>query len=274
MSGPATIQPHGFLVELSPGWRVRAASANLGQFLGTSAEAALGLGLDQLVGGEAVHALRNRLALLRDPGGEAHLLRYSLATGAPPLDLAMRLTSGGGVTLEARPNSEREPPDIVGTVRGAIARLPVSGTIGQLVDEGIRQLRAMTGFDAVSAYQHPGLLVASSARGSSPLADGAAPGAEPRLVCDGEAAPVAIVGELAGAPGASLRSPDNDERDALRRSGAQALLALPLFNGDSPWGVIACRHHLPRLMTLERQSGAELFVEMLSLRIGNAGRDR
>ena len=67
------IQPHGMLIECSNDWIVIRASANLADYLGTDAVAALGAPLADLVGPTIVHDLRGRLQLLGERDAAQHV---------------------------------------------------------------------------------------------------------------------------------------------------------------------------------------------------------
>jgi light-regulated signal transduction histidine kinase (bacteriophytochrome) len=66
--GPITrlerIQSFGFLLATANDWTIARSSANLEQFLGVSAEAAIGCALDSLIDGAVVHEIRNRMLVL------------------------------------------------------------------------------------------------------------------------------------------------------------------------------------------------------------------
>ena len=54
--------------------------------------------------------------------------------------------------------------------------------------------------------------------------------------------------------------------------GAEAMLCLPIAVEGKAWGLAVCRHHAPRRLTLERLGTAELFIDMVALRMGLAER--
>src|ERR1041385_4924231 len=58
------VQPIGFLLAFSGQWLAERASANLGDFLGVSAQDAIGRTLAELLSEEAAHTIRNRIAML------------------------------------------------------------------------------------------------------------------------------------------------------------------------------------------------------------------
>src|SRR6478735_1265229 len=85
--GLAEIQPRGFLLALAPDWRILRASANVANFMPGIGETIADRPLTDLFGNEAVHALRNRLSLLRDANGVARLFGLQLSGESPALDI-------------------------------------------------------------------------------------------------------------------------------------------------------------------------------------------
>ena len=59
------IQPFGFLLAVSPEWVILRASVNSASFIGRSPDELIGKPLVDVFTAEAVHAIRNRMALLR-----------------------------------------------------------------------------------------------------------------------------------------------------------------------------------------------------------------
>lgn len=260
------VQPHGCLLTLSPGWYVTSVSANLADFTAMSAADGLGRPLADLLGGDTVHALRNRLALLRDLGDEARLLRHPLGPEAHLFDFAMRF-AGTAVTLEIQPNPEREAPDIAGAVRSSARRLNQHRHLADMLAEAARQCRAMTGFDAVAVYRlNPPEIAAESNRGAIAGAPCPPPGS--RSIADLNAEPAPWLPSGAGLPETRLRAASDDER---REIDVQALLTVPIAVADQPWGLIACRHARPKMVSLERLGALELFADIIGMRIAMLG---
>jgi light-regulated signal transduction histidine kinase (bacteriophytochrome) len=66
------IQPCALLLLVGPDWRVETISANAGQLGRGSPETLLGRPLAQLIGSDAIHALRNRMSWLSGDDGVVH----------------------------------------------------------------------------------------------------------------------------------------------------------------------------------------------------------
>lgn len=282
------IQPDGFLLAMSTDWQVEQASANIGDYLGIDADRCLGRPAADFLPGDAIHALRNRLALLRGTDGIERLFNCELVQGKPTFDTAIHM-SDGLVVLEAEPSVGKNDGDVIGTVRAMSEPLDATQGIDELLAAGTRQVRALTGYDRVVVIRFDGHsvghAVAECARGgigsilgqqlppdSFPEAERAAwQRSSMQLASDVDLPGVAITQEHGSAPLdlslSVLRAPSPAYADHLRRHGAQAALTLAIMVDGRLWGIVACHHHLPRRPSAERRSMAELFVQMFAMRI-------
>jgi light-regulated signal transduction histidine kinase (bacteriophytochrome) len=284
------IQPIGFLVQLSPEWLVIRASANLEKFLGIAPEAALGLPITDLFSGEAVHALRNRLSLLRGDDAVERIFGSPLALDGRRFDVALHMC-GNDVIIEGEPSTEHVYGDATGTVRAMIVRLDQAEGSAAFFNEGARQVRALSGFDRVMVYRFDqdgsGHVVGESTRsGIGSFLDLHYPPTDIprqaralykrsllRMITDVDAVPVPIVPELdhKGRPLdlslSVLRSVSPIHIEYLRNMGVRASMSISIILEGELWGLIACHHYSPRCPGFERRSVAELFAQMFAMRI-------
>ncbi len=270
-----SIQPLGWLAVVSPEWLVERVSANIADFFGQPAEAVIGRPLADLLGGDAVHGLRNQLALLRDPDSIARLFGCPAGTVGERFDFSLQL-DGQRVVIEAGRASGIEHGDTIATIRALIGRLEGLPALPAMLDQAARQLRALTGFDRVALYrtgQEGGAAIAAqTARGlgALPLALSAADFAVlrggPAAIADCNAECIALVppGSLAAA---LTRAPDQATRQRMRADGFVASLHFPLTVAGVDWGLIACHNPRPRVPTAERLSALGLYAQMLGLLI-------
>jgi light-regulated signal transduction histidine kinase (bacteriophytochrome) len=287
---PGAIQPIGFLIALSSDWMISRVSANITDFVGKPIDEIIGYHVNSLLCPDAVHALRNRLALLRGPNAIERLVRCALLADERMFDVALHM-SEGCVIVEAEPSSEQPYGDVTGTVRGMIGRLDEARDMPQFFDEGARQVRALTGFDRVTisrfAADGSGEVVAESARsGIDNLLGSAFPPSDLpeqerefdkrsllRVITDIEAVPVPIVPTLDehGKPLdltlSVLRSVSPSHVETLRTMGVRASMSISIVVEGEPWGLIAGHHCSPRCPSFERRSVAELFAQMFSMRL-------
>ena len=266
---PLRIQPHGFLIGVSPEWRIVRASANIGEFLGDIGPSPIGREIAQLLGDSAVHTLRNRLSLLRDPQGSARAFALQVNGTTRPIDVAMHMV-GGDVVIEGQPSTGQESGDPIGLVRALASRLDGKRNHEEMLAEGARQLRALTGFDRVTLFRW-------NPDGVAEIASHCARG-------ELAAAPTPVSGSLrmivnAGSDGVTiepdakpalfdrclLRTATAADHDAI--DTAASLVRISLAASGINWGVAVCLNQTPRQLGLERFASAELFSDLLALRL-------
>ena len=287
------IQPFGFLVAFSTDWLVRRASANIADFLGQPAEELLGTRIDQLLDGDLVHALRNRLTLLRGPDAVERMFGVPLKPEAPDtlFDFALHMV-GDSIILEAEPTRDASSSDTASVIRAMMARLDETADLTAFTREGARQVRALTGFDRVMVYRFQsdgsGVVVAEAAKAGIghfldlryPASDIPAQARQLylrtpfRIIADVEATPVPIVPprDERGAPLdlslSVLRSVSPIHIEYLHNMGVGASMSISIIVEGRLWGLFACHHYSgARLPGFERRSIAELFGQMFAFKL-------
>ena len=284
------IQPIGFLLAMSSDWLVARASANLADFFGVEPADVIGKPVASLFSADAVHALRNRLSLLRSPDASERIFRCGLFDDSRLFDIAIHMIDGL-IIVEGEPSSDHAYGDATGTVRGMIARLDGAPTIEKFFNEGARQIRALTGFDRVMIYQFDddgsGAVVAESAKPSIGSFLGLHYPSNDipkqaralykrnllRVITDIDSVPVPIVpalNELKQPLDLSLsvlRSVSPIHIEYLRNMGVRASMSISIIVEGELWGLVACHHYSPRCPSFERRSVAELFAQMFAMRI-------
>ena len=283
-AGPASegaIQPIGFLVALAPDWRISRVSANIDEHLGKSPADLLGQSIASLFADEAVHSLRNRLALLRSPESVERLLSVPLTGGERRYDIALHM-SGSSVVIEAEPSSDHHHEhDSMGTIRGMVAQLAAIDGLPAFFAAAARQVRALTGFDRVLIRRlgdddPVGEAVRSVARAmtSGPMPIWSTAGRSVlTMIADTSAAPVAII-----APANARRSRLDlshsmllalppEQQSSLGEAAIGAAIQVPLTVAGRHWGEIIGTHHAPCCPSFERRHAIEWFALMLGMQI-------
>lgn len=284
------IQNFGFLIAVSPEWVVKRVSANSAQFIGKTPEALIGTPLVDTFTPDAIHALRNRMALLRGDDAVERLLGLKLLPDGRPFDIAVHV-SERLIVIEAEPSPEEAEGDATGTIRAMMARLNQADSIEAFYREGARQVRALTGFDRVMVYRFDqtgsGEVVAEAVRAGIgsflglhyPASDIPAQARALyirnifRVIADVGATPVPVVPSLdeKGNPIdlslSVLRSVSPIHIEYLTNMGVGASLSISIVIEGKLWGLFACHHYSPRLPTLERRSVCELFGQMFALKL-------
>lgn len=262
------IQPIGFHFGVSSEWLVNAVSANIGDFLPCSATDLLGQPLTTVLSDDAIHDIRNRMALLRGDDAIEHLLHASLVSQGNPFDLSI-YREGEGFGIDAEPSDSHSLGDATGIVEGMLARVESTGDVNSLCSEAAKQLRVLTGFDRAVIYGD-GKLLGQSARGGSPDQSAMTQAVGDLAVVDCNADPVAILTHGQDRPDRSrstLRLPTDEEAASLAAFGARAALIVPLNRDGRSWGHVGCYHGTPRHIGAERRSVARLFSRIIALRI-------
>jgi len=259
----ARMQAGVYLLELSPDWIVARASENVGQLLGHSVQTIIDEPLANFVDAQALHDLRNLFARLSGTLGIARAYGVRLTERNAPADIAFQQVNGR-VLLEAVPSSGNFG-ECFGTVAGLIDGL--SDARGQaLLDGAARRMRALTGYDRV-ILDCAGAVAESSRRvftATVPTSDNLPP-----IVSDTTSEAVPIYPARANDSGvakALFRSADDMLLYQLRTAGIGAILRIP-FLADGISAEFRCDSRSPRPPNLELHAAAELFAQLVSLRL-------
>lgn len=261
------IQPCALLLLVGPDWRVEAVSANIGMLGEDMPADVLGRALSDLIGSDAIHALRNRVSWLA--GDLSEVQDYGVHWRALTLD--MRATREDDCYLiEAEPAIEPRLADGIGMARSMTDRLRGNDP-RDLAQQGMRQIQALTGFERLALCDREGQLVAGSHEEPFGLPTPAV--SIPRLIADRDSAAVEIEGKdhrdlIARA---SFLAPSESDRAALASNGVAATMALPLFIDGELAGTVHARHSSARRCGAERRSIAHLFAEQLVARMTRHG---
>jgi light-regulated signal transduction histidine kinase (bacteriophytochrome)/ActR/RegA family two-component response regulator len=283
------IQPVGFLLALSSDWMIVRASANAADYLGGTLEDLIGHPLADIFTREAVHNLRNRLAMLRGSDAVERLFGCALTRSQEKFDVALHIANGQ-IVIEAETASE-EHGDATGTVRAMIARLDQAETMEAFFGEGARQVRALTGYDRVMVYRFApngsGEVVAESAKpGIGSFLGMHYPASDIpvqaralykrnllRVISDIGASPVPIfperdeMGHPIDLSLSILRSVSPIHIEYLKNMGVGASMSISILVDGQLWGLFACHHYSARRVSFERRSVCELFSQMFSMRL-------
>ena len=267
-----SIQSHGVLAALDANGVVTHLSANASELLGASAPVLGECLRPEHVAGDA--QLLASLNTVADKGNDVPVARHrQVALNCRSFDLLVH--HGPGPTLVEWEWCEQEPErhELGPALHRIVKRLRAQCSVQALLDEAVRSVHALTGFDRTMAYH---LRRDEVGGGGDVVAEVITTGLEPflgrsfpdeamprevrrlyqlnsvRLVADANSAPVPL-NSLSGhddAPfdltHAVLRSATRIPIEYLRRSGMNAAMSMPLVIEGQMWGVIIC-HHRTRL---------------------------
>ncbi|HEX6219184.1 MAG TPA: GAF domain-containing protein [Sphingomicrobium sp.] len=268
----AAIQPCAFLLELSGDWIVHRASENCDKLLGDSHVTMVGEPLSRFIQAEALHDLRNLFSRLSGSTGTARAYRVRLTDDRPRFDIAFQIAEGG-VLLEGIPSADQGLGESFGAVGGLAAGL--AGASGKaLLESAARRMRALTGFDRATLLR--GRNKATSSRSGVPFPPGANASLSaqlPMLIADQHARPVPVFphGPSRVAAKALFRAPTAEECAALADRSIASTMRVPVAIDGKQLGEFRCAHVTARRPSLEMHAAAELFAQMVAMRLAMEG---
>jgi len=289
------IQGFGFLIAVTEDWIVARASANLEQFVGVAATDAIGGPVAPLLTKEALHEIRNRLAMLHPATGSERLYDLKLTADGRLFDIAIHY-AGDLLVIEGEPSGTETQLNAAALVRSMVGRLSSQETIGALHRDVARQVRAVTGFDRVMIYRFDtegvGEVIAEALRaGMTPFLGLHYPASDIpvqaralylrnafRIIPDAAAAdvdllPINTSGETLDLSLAFTRAVSPVHIEYLRNMGVGASMSVSIIVSGRLWGLISCHHDTARLPSFVLRSATELFGQMYSLTLENRLRE-
>ncbi|MGO4387984.1 HWE histidine kinase domain-containing protein [Microvirga sp. 2YAF29] len=284
---PGSIQEHGCLLACdTQASMILRHSANAPAILRIGG-AINGTTIENLLGGEIAHTLRNALAT---SGGEGRAaLVFDLDIKGAHFDVAIHRFQST-VIIEFEPSAARfsQPLDLT---RALIGRLSKTADVERLVRETARLVRGLLGYDRVMVYRFErdgaGKVVSEAKRGDleSFLGQHFPASDIPqqarvlylrniiRIIGDADSRQIPLVpaldasGEPLNLSFAHLRSVSPIHCEYLRNMGVAASMSVSIIIGGELWGLIACHHYSPRVLPMGLRVAAEVFGEFFSLHL-------
>jgi len=285
---PGSIQPHGCLIACDGiADTVLRHSQNTADMLGVDTEIN-GKPLGDILGSEATHAVRNALNRTNDPSRPALLFNTVLQSGRS-FDIAVHRFEGNCILEFERQLSDPTQP--LELARELIGRISSINNIDNVVKHVARLLQALLGYDRVMIYSfmHDGSgQVISEAKREHlesflgqyfPASDIPQQARKLylqntiRVISDADFMPVAVnpVFDASDKPidlsFAHLRSVSPIHCEYLRNMGVAASMSISIIVDDELWGLIACHHYSPRVLTMAQRIAAEMFGDFFSLHL-------
>jgi light-regulated signal transduction histidine kinase (bacteriophytochrome) len=288
---PGSIQPHGCLIACDQQLGlVQRTSANTASFLGLGDAALNGRQLADILGTDFVHMLRNAAATAGDDGRGVALVGQKLREDGQSYDIVVHRHKGVAIIEfeHSAPSGAGGPLDTARTMVSAVSRFT---DLTELFAKTPRLLRGTLGYDRVMIYQfgHDGAgKVIGEAKRSDlegfhgtyfPASD--IPQQARRLylqnrirvISDANCERMPIVPEYDASnepldlSHAHLRSVSPIHCEYLRNMGVGASMSISIVVDGQLWGLIACHHYGPRILSLAQRVAAEMFGEFFSLQI-------
>ncbi|MDI6025675.1 HWE histidine kinase domain-containing protein [Corticibacterium sp. UT-5YL-CI-8] len=284
---PGSIQPHGCMLVCDVNAvTVLRHSANAPEMLGLGG-VVNGTVLQDILGSEAAHSLRNGLSSFSDASRPALLFDVPLSSGKR-FDIAVhRFKSTVIIEFELA----QKPGRALRLTRELIGRISNIDSVDRLLSQSARLVRAMLGYDRVMIYRFEqdgsGKVVSEVKRADLESFLGQYFPASDipqqaralymrntiRIISDADAARIPIVpvldasGEALDLSFAHLRSVSPIHCEYLRNMGVAASMSISIIVEGRLWGLIACHHYAPRVLPMAERVAAEMFGEFFSLHL-------
>ena len=291
---PGSIQPHGFLLALSPQLEVLQVSDNLADFTGIPPEQALGRPFADVIGARGAQALEHSLR-----GGQLRERPAYIATvgleGEPFDVLAHAYDNLLVLEFErARGTIDAGIQQLYPLVGDFLNKISDADTIVELCQLAASEIRALTGFGRVLVYNfdeegHGNVLAECIDDGYDGYLGQRFPASDIprqarelylanriRLIQDADYQPSRLIpaenpltGKLNDLSFASLRSVSPIHLQYMRNMGTMASMSVSLIVKDKLWGLISCHHAQSRHLSFHQRSVCEQLGQILALRIRN-----
>lgn len=283
---PGSIQTHGCLMACDQtATVVLRHSANLPEMLGLDGPI-LEQPLEALLGGPVVHDMRNALTTCTEGGTPALML--GVAIHGRRFDIALHRYKGNVILEFEHAGGGADP---LQRTRLLIGRIREIDDIDRLIARTTRLLQGMLGYDRVMIYRFEadgsGKVVSEVRRpdlesflGQYFPASDIPQQARAlylrntiRIISNASGTPVPILPErdASGEPLdmslAHLRSVSPVHCEYLRNMGVAASMSISVITDGRLWGLIACHHYAPRVLTMAERIAAELFGQFFSLHL-------
>jgi chemotaxis family two-component system sensor kinase Cph1 len=291
---PGSIQPHGFLLTLTPALSILQASANLLDWTGTSAADALGQPIADIIGQEAAASLGPELAA-GTVGPRPFYLGTVTLTNANHFDVSAHAYDQLLIVeFEAvRRSGSADFRHLYPLLGDFLLKVNDASSIESLAQLAARHTRAVTGYGRVMVYQfdrdgHGHVL--AEARDAAyhsylgqrfPASDVPRQARELyalsriRLIQDAHYTPSPLVPALNPVTDAandlsfaSLRSVSPVHLQYMRNMGTLASMSVSLMVKGKLWGLISCHNESPCPVGFEERAACEQLGQILALCIG------
>ncbi len=287
---PGCIQPFGALIAGPISLdRIAYCSANLSEFLPIEAGEVLGANFKVLLAPLILHDLRNVMSNSSSRSQRERVGSYDVL--GRPMEVFAHINADNLVVVELEPAEQANSNHIerpIDRMRSILARAGQEKDLQKVLRTAALGLRALTEYDRVKVYRfaadgsgevvaeardsgiesylglhYPAWDVPSQARAlqvRNPL----------RLLSDIRQERVDLVSHDLDAPPldlslAHLRGVSPIHTQYLKNMGVSATMSIGLVVDGVLWGMLACHHMAPKVITAETRIAAELFGQFLSL---------
>lgn len=281
------IQSFGMLFAVSSDWIITHCSTNVETLVGRPVDELIGCAAYTLFDQEALHRLRTRLQMLGSEDSVERVFSVDLFGDERLFDIAMH-RSGRSMIIEAEPTLAEDLHHYVNFVRPMADRVKQGTGTLEMCNIAARQLRALTGFDRVMVYHFADdgsgeVISESRSNGIDSFIGLHFPATDIpqqarrlymrnmlRIISDVGDPTVEIVphtdpdGEPLDLTMSTLRAVSPVHIEYLRNMGVQASLSISIMREGKLWGLFACHHYRPIVLSYPVRTAAELFGELFA----------
>ncbi|WP_292037598.1 ATP-binding protein [Massilia sp. UBA6681] len=289
---PGSIQPHGFMLTLSPAALVvQQASANLESWIGTPAQEAIGRPLAEVVGETAAARIGAEIESNAAVSRPAYIGTITAGNGAH-FDVLVHAWDSL-LILEFEGVERRRAADfrhLYPLIGDFLVKINQPASIPEMSELAARRVREVTGYGRVMVYQfdtdgHGQVLAESKEDGYDSYLGQHFPASDVpaqaralytlspiRVIQDANYVPAPLVPGLNPATGArndlsfaSLRSVSPVHLQYMRNMGTLASMSVSLIVKGKLWGLISCHNAEPRPVSVEKRTACEQLGQILAL---------
>jgi light-regulated signal transduction histidine kinase (bacteriophytochrome) len=289
---PGSIQPHGFMLTLSPtALVVQQASSNLESWIGIPAQQAIGRPLAQVVGETAAARIAAEIESNPAVSRPAYIGTITAGNGAH-FDVLVHVWDSL-LILEFEGVDRRRAADfrhLYPLIGDFLVKVNQPASIPEMSELAARRVREVSGYGRVLVYQfdtdgHGRVLAESKADGYESYLGQHFPASDVpaqaralytlspiRLIQDANYVPAPLVPELNPLTGArndlsfaSLRSVSPVHLQYMRNMGTLASMSVSLIVKGKLWGLISCHNAEPCPVSVEKRTACEQLGQILAL---------
>lgn len=287
---PGSIQPHGCLIACDVQFeKILRASENTRAFLNlTNEETLIGQSLADVFDAGIIHDLRNAASTSTE--ASRAVLLPGKRIGGQHYDISIHTNLGASI-LEFEHSSPASLSSPLDTARALISATARVTDLDALYLRTPRLLRGLLGYDRVMIYRFAhdgsGKVIGEAKRSDLETFKGTYFPASDipqqarrlylqnriRVISDANCERMPIdpvlneLGEPLDLSFAHLRSVSPIHCEYLRNMGVGASMSISIVVDGELWGLIACHHYGPRVLSLPQRVAAEMFGEFFSLQL-------
>ncbi len=265
--------------------------------LGLKHDVLQGLPLQDVISESAIHDIRSRLQIMSGPDSVERIFRLPIDSSGQLFDVAVH-KSDRSIVIEFELASTDPQKDFVSSVRPMIDRAGKADTVEQLSQIAARQIKAITGLDRVMVYRFAaddtGEVIAEAKNSDlEPFLNLRYPASDIpkqaralyqrnllRIIADVDDAGIEVTPTLdpEGNPldlsMSTTRAVSPIHLEYLKNMGVGASMSISILRRGKLWGMFACHHAKPLVVSYEMRTALELFAQLYSYVLDQMETDR